>query len=95
MSVQSSDRGFAVLFAYESEMAWTDIANEIRIFAEENPNQLWPNGIFILNKGYFVIGDKEKGCHLSNRHMAQIETIQIYGFPERKVTAYGLSRAVW
>ncbi len=51
---------FTLLFAYTSDMKWNEIVREIEIFTKENPKNLFPNAIFILDKGYFIFGDSKK-----------------------------------
>lgn len=52
-------RRFAILFAYEYDLEWDKICDEIYNFIKANPPELWPNFIVILNRGYILIGDKE------------------------------------
>ena len=43
-----SKRGFGILFAYDSDLDWIDIVNEIKVYAENNPDRkCWC--IFIFN----------------------------------------------
>ncbi|WP_375773477.1 hypothetical protein NR798_22245 [Archangium gephyra] len=79
---RKADRGFGLLFAYDSDLGWLELNQEIEAFAKENPNRLWANGVFILSKGILLHGDTEGG-RFGNSEIDRIKNIQIYGFPDR------------
>lgn len=73
--------GFGILFAFDTDLEWMDIVEEIKIFANSNPRELWANAIFILNKGHFIHGAKNFGS-VFNRHIEKIDALQVYGTPD-------------
>ena len=77
-----SQRGFGLIFAYESELAWDELITQIKECAVETEPSLWSNGIFILSKGYVLFGD-QKNAMIHNQHIAAISELQMYGFPNR------------
>lgn len=78
-----SERGFGLLFAYDSDLEWLDIIHEIEAFANANPNRVWCNGIFILNKGYVWHG-QEHVSWSGNNDIEKIQKLQMHGFPDRQ-----------
>lgn len=74
---------FTLLFAYTSDMKWNEIVREIEIFTKENPKNLFPNAIFILDKGYFIFGDSKKYT-ITNIDILSLNEVLIYGFPDRQ-----------
>jgi hypothetical protein len=76
------DRGFGVLFAYDSDLEWLEISQEIRSFAEAHSNRLWANFICILGKGIFLHGDASAG-QISNAGIEQITRLETHGRPDR------------
>jgi hypothetical protein len=86
ISVTNEDKsscGFGLLFAYDSDLEWLDIIREIESFAEANPNKVWCNAVFILNKGVFLHGDDSAGYKL-NPHLERVSKLQMYGLPDRE-----------
>jgi hypothetical protein len=79
-----SKRGFAVLFAYKSDMAWKDIVKELEAFAHENPPRNWPNAVFIMDRGFFLFGQKDSRAFFKNEEIEQICDLQMYGYPDRE-----------
>lgn len=75
---QKANRGFGILFAYDSDLEWLDIIREIEFFANQHPNRVWCNGVFILNKGFFLHDGK-----IENSDIEAIQKLQMYGFPDR------------
>jgi len=73
--------GFGILFAYDSNMEWGNIVMEIKKYAQSNPNSMWCNAIFILNKGWFLHGDNGKGSCF-NRDIVNFNDPLIYGIPD-------------
>lgn len=74
---------FGIIFAYDTELDWQDLAEEIKKNAETQKKTCLPNAIFVLTKGFFVIGDKEiASCY--NSDIEKIKNITIHGFPDRK-----------
>ena len=79
---RKSNRGFGILFAYDSDLEWQDIINEIETFAKQNPNHVWCNGVFILSKGFFLHGEEHSSKFL-NVEIEKIKNLQMFGFPDR------------
>ncbi|HCE0435334.1 TPA: DUF6602 domain-containing protein [Acinetobacter baumannii] len=65
-------KGFAILFAYCSDMSINDIRNEILNFTKETNKNEYPNAIYILDKGFFLFSQENKGFMLNN----DIESIE-------------------
>jgi hypothetical protein len=81
--VQSSPGVFGILFFYESSMEWVAIVEEVKSFIKSNPNSVWPNAIFVLNKGYMRMGNAQ-GSYITNLDIMKIESPIVYGFPDRE-----------
>ncbi|WP_081596620.1 DUF6602 domain-containing protein [Pseudomonas nitroreducens] len=80
-SSNKQDDGFGVIFAYDTEMDWMDIVEELEsVSASYNKSEL-PNAIFILSKGYFLFGD-EGFASAYNSHIKEFKKIKIYGHPD-------------
>jgi hypothetical protein len=82
-SGDTSRRGFGVLFAYDSDLEWSDITKEIEKFASANSNRLWCNAVFILTKGFFVHGDDRAG-YMLNPYLEKVTSLKMYGRPDRE-----------
>jgi hypothetical protein len=79
-----SQDGFGILFAYDTDLDWLDIVDEVKAFADENPNHMWPNAVFILSKGFFLYGDKTRAGFL-NSHILEIkDDVVVHGRPDRE-----------
>lgn len=76
-------RGFAILFAYDSDMKWRDIVLELEAYAKANPARLWPNSVHILKRGAFRFGDGNGG-YLLNSDIEAVREVQVYGLPDRQ-----------
>ncbi|CAN7379881.1 MULTISPECIES: DUF6602 domain-containing protein [Rhizobium] len=74
-------RRFGVLFAYEGSMKWEAVCRELQDFARQNPPEVWPNLVVVLDKGYMVLGD-DKSYAWKNRDQLKIETPIVYGHPD-------------
>lgn len=75
-------RAFGLIFAYETEMAWLDVVAELQAFADKNPQKHWPNALFILNVGMFVIGEKHEG-HFHNIDLENVKNPVVHGRPDQ------------
>lgn len=75
-------RGFAILFAFDSDLKWMDIHDEIKSFADSNPKQEWANIVFILSRGLFIHGTSERASIL-NSQIELINNLQMMGVPDR------------
>jgi hypothetical protein len=78
-----SERGFALLFAFVSDLAWKDISRELEMFAKVSPSRTWPNAVFILDRGSFLFGGPD-GAHSSNEGIEAIQDLQMHGHPDRE-----------
>jgi len=79
-----SQDGFGILFAYDTDLDWSDLVDEVKAFADENPKHTWPNIVFILSKGFFLYGDKTRAGFL-NGHITDIkDDAVIHGRPDRE-----------
>lgn len=72
---------FGILFAYEFELDWLKIIDEIKIYETTTPTHLLPNLIVILDKGYFVLGNENKYC-LFQEDLEKLENPIVHGFPD-------------
>jgi len=77
-----SDRGFGVLFAYDSDLEWSAIIREIEIFAKTAPQRQWCNIIMVLSKGLFLFGDAT-GSKFENAKIEAIPELTMHGYPDR------------
>jgi hypothetical protein len=73
---------FGLLFAYDSDLEWGDLVQEIQSFSDSNPRSVLCNAVYILKKGFFLNGDGTNAYKL-NPHIEQLPTIQIHGYPDR------------
>lgn len=48
-----SGTGFGILFAYDTDLDWSIVVDELKSFCQNNPRQVWPNAVFVLTKGFF------------------------------------------
>lgn len=81
---QPSGRGFGLLFAYGSDMAWGDVIRELEAYAKAHPQRVWPNAVFILDKGFFRFGRTDRGTLPFNEDIEAINALQIHGYPDRE-----------
>jgi hypothetical protein len=82
-SSHSEKNGFGILFAYDTDMEWLDIVDELKLFASTNPRTHLCNVVFVLSKGYFLFGDDSKGSAF-NSDIEKITAMQTYGIPDRE-----------
>lgn len=81
-----SKRGFGILFAYDSDLEWINIVNEIKNYAENNPNQKhWCNAVVILTKGIIIHGEENSGYYLNN-DIETIKNLNMHGIPDNETT---------
>jgi hypothetical protein len=78
-------RGFGILFAYDSDLKWTDIAGEIESFSKTVPQRQWCNVVYILSRGMFLLGDGTAG-RFTNDKIDEIVDLQTHGYPDRDNT---------
>ncbi|CCZ30534.1 putative uncharacterized protein [Proteobacteria bacterium CAG:495] len=78
-----TNRGFGILFAYDSDMEWLDVVNELEDYAKKHTNTEWCNCVIVLNQGMFLYGNERLSSAL-NYYLAQISEVKIHGFPDRE-----------
>jgi uncharacterized protein DUF6602 len=85
-----SERGFGIIFAYDSDLTWMELVDAIKGLASSRPRAVLPNMIVILNKGYFIFREGNSG-KLRNPEIEQIKDLQIMGNPDRhSLCLYGV-----
>lgn len=81
-----SKRGFGILFAYDSDLEWIDIINEVENYAKNNPNKkCWCNAVVVLTQGVIFHGEKNKGYFINN-DIEKIEELNMFGLPDTETT---------
>jgi hypothetical protein len=80
-----SSKGFGVLFAYDSDLEWGNIVQEMQSFADSNQRNVLCNAVFILKKAFFLHGDGTTAYKL-NPHIEQLPAIKIHGYPDRETS---------
>jgi hypothetical protein len=78
-----SERGFGILFAFDSDLEWLDIIHHVESFANQHPNRLWCNAVFILSKGFFFHGEGNRGV-FTNPYIEKIQKLRMFGIPDRE-----------
>lgn len=77
--------GFGILFAYDSDMSWQDLAREIEAFAKEAKTSELTNLVFVLNKGFFMLGQSDSNTTaITNSELNQIKDLVLHGRPDRE-----------
>lgn len=76
--------GFALLFAYCSDMKWADIGKELKEFSKYNPKSMYPNAVFILDRGFFIFGEEDGGSAFTNADIESLKNVSLHGFPDRQ-----------
>lgn len=82
-----NDGGFGLLFAYDSDMEWLDIVNEIESFGKSNEPKELANAIFILKKGFFMHGQDHQvnpSVCITNAELAKITKLYMHGRPDNE-----------
>lgn len=77
-----SFRPFGLIFAYESELSWADLVEEVQALCAETESHLICNSIFILSDGHLMPGsDSQPVFH--NGEIADLPEVLIHGRPDR------------
>lgn len=77
-----SNRGFGILFAYDTNMNWNEIGTIMKNYALNNPKETWCNFVVVLNKGMVFYGDeKYYGIYNILHDRADKPNVQSYDFP--------------
>lgn len=77
-----STKGFGIIFAYDSDLEWSELVTEIEKQSELHEKTRWPNVIFILKKGFFMFGDGRMASAYSE-DVEGFENPKIHGYPDR------------
>ncbi|WP_135383106.1 DUF6602 domain-containing protein [Vibrio tasmaniensis] len=83
-SSEGNSNKFAVLFAYCSDMKWEDLVKELKDFAYSQPKELYPNAVFILDRGFFIFGEENGAGAITNVDIESINKVSLSGFPDRQ-----------
>lgn len=83
-NTNSKNNKFAILFAYCSDMKWEDIVKEIDDFSKDNPKSVYPNAIFILDRGFFIFGEESGNGTITNVDIESLQNVQLRGVPDRQ-----------
>lgn len=78
-----SQYGFGILFAFDTELDWIDLVNEVKLFSIDKPKHLWCNLIVVLTKGIVLHGDDRHAAYLNN-DISSIAELQMHGRPDRQ-----------
>ncbi|MBX8500899.1 DUF6602 domain-containing protein [Pseudomonas lijiangensis] len=73
--------GFGIIFAYDTDLAWDELAEELKALGSSGDVKHLPNAVFILSKGWFLFGD-EQSAKYYNSDMQKIQETLIYGNPD-------------
>jgi hypothetical protein len=79
----SHERGFGIIFAYDTDLEWMEIVANIKELASNTPRVLLPNLIIVLNKGVFLFREGSSGKFL-NSEIEIIQELEIFGSPDRQ-----------
>jgi len=78
-----SERGFGIIFAYDTDLEWMQLVDAVKTAASEVSRSVLPNLVVVLNKGYFLFG--EGGVQkLRNVEIETIHDLQVFGNPDRQ-----------
>src|SRR5258708_29064083 len=78
-----NERGFGIIFAYDSDMEWMDLIEVIKDLASSSSRSVLPNMVVVLNKGYFTFRE-DNATKLRNVEIETIQDLQIMGNPDRQ-----------
>lgn len=82
-SSKVQEKGFGIIFAYDTDMDWVDIVQEITTHSQSYDKSVIPNAIFILSKGFFMFGGDEIAS-VYNSDIEEVSEIKVYGYPDRQ-----------
>lgn len=77
------EKGFGIIFAYDTDMDWMDIVQEITTHSQNYDKSVIPNAIFILTKGYFMFGG-DQIASVYNSDVENISEVKVFGYPDRQ-----------
>jgi len=73
--------GFGIIFAYDTDLAWDEICEELKTLACSYDTKHLPNAVFILSKGWFLFGDEDSAKYY-NSDMQNMKNVIVYGNPD-------------
>lgn len=76
------ERGFGIIFAYESDLDWASIYNTLKEWMKSQPPQIWPNAVVVLSKGHFLYGN-DKSYLINSSDIESSTGLTLFGFPDR------------
>ncbi|MEW7857553.1 DUF6602 domain-containing protein [Pseudomonas chlororaphis] len=79
----NQDQGFGIIFAYDTDMEWSDIVSELNSHVNSYDRSVIPNALFILSKGYFTFGN-DAYASVYNSHIVGFDNIIVYGHPDHQ-----------
>lgn len=82
-SSKVQEKGFGIIFAYDTDMDWTDIVQEITAHSQNYDKSVIPNAIFILSKGFFMFGE-DGIASVYNSDIDGFHEIKIHGYLDRQ-----------
>lgn len=78
-----SERGFGIIFAYDTDLDWKELVDAVKSAASECPRSVLPNLVVVLAKGYFRFGEGNVS-KLRNVDIETIQDLKIFGNPDRQ-----------
>jgi len=78
-----SERGFGIIFAYDTDLDWMELVDAVKSAASEGSRSVLPNLVVILNKGYFLFGEGN-ASKFRNLDIEAIQDLQVFGNPDRQ-----------
>lgn len=83
-----SERGFGIIFAYDTDLEPTKLRDEIKNLAALHAKEVLPNLIVVLSKGLFFFGDGNVGT-LQNADIEMIQDLKVFSNPNSQQCLYG------
>lgn len=77
-----TQKGFGVIFAYESDLTWQELVSVLEHWANSQPSRIWPNAVVVLRSGFFRYGQDNRAVLVSD-DLEKITNPTVFGFPDR------------
>jgi len=74
--------GFGLIFAYDTDLDWSELVEEIKVLQAETAHEQLCNSIFVLSKGHFIFGT-DNLYTLQNKEIIGANDLKLHGFPDR------------
>ena len=84
----TSERGFGIIFAYDTDMELPKLRDEIKSLAVSQPKEILPNLIVVLGKVLYYFTDGNVG-KLLNADIETIHDLGVAGNPDGQHSLYG------